>query len=288
MLEKDSIRIGESQVSFLRSAGEGPPLLILPGGVVDHIDLTWKHVARLLAEHYTVLAPDLPGFGDSIGIPESGFSTPYVTSFIRDFIASTGMERPVLMANSMSGAPALEMGLRHADEIRALVLSGAYGWAPRVPGHALIHALAQRPRTDSLMRTLMRIPGVVRIGLRSLVKHGEVMDAELLRDAHRGADAPEAPTAFVDWLRDEIRKDSVRSDYRDELPQLALPTLILQGAYDWLAPERHAREAAALIPHSHYRVFETGHLPPREAPAEVAMVITTFLKDLERRSTSNT
>src|ERR1700723_1257987 len=44
-------------------AGSGPPLLLLHGYPENH--LMWRHVAPLLAEHHTVVAPDLRGYGDS-------------------------------------------------------------------------------------------------------------------------------------------------------------------------------------------------------------------------------
>src|ERR1700722_4553356 len=43
--------------------GSGPPLLLLHGYPENH--LMWRHVAPLLAEHHTVVAPDLRGYGDS-------------------------------------------------------------------------------------------------------------------------------------------------------------------------------------------------------------------------------
>jgi haloacetate dehalogenase len=53
----------------LRYGGNGPPLLLLHGNPATH--LTWHKIANQLAEHYTVVATDLRGYGDSIG-PEDG------------------------------------------------------------------------------------------------------------------------------------------------------------------------------------------------------------------------
>src|SRR5262245_21878236 len=47
----------------LVTAGSGPPLLLLHGYPQTHV--IWRHVAPRLAEHYTVVAADLRGYGDS-------------------------------------------------------------------------------------------------------------------------------------------------------------------------------------------------------------------------------
>lgn len=53
----------------LRHGGHGPPLLLLHGNPATH--LSWHRIAERLARHYTVVAADLRGYGDSVG-PEDG------------------------------------------------------------------------------------------------------------------------------------------------------------------------------------------------------------------------
>lgn len=50
---------------FVRIGGEGPPLLLLHGYPQTHV--MWHKVAPALAKHFTLVIPDLPGYGDSIG-----------------------------------------------------------------------------------------------------------------------------------------------------------------------------------------------------------------------------
>jgi pimeloyl-ACP methyl ester carboxylesterase len=103
---------------------------------------------------------------------------------------------------------------------------------------------------------------------------------ELIADSLDGSLAPEAPRAFLSWLRNEMRPASLRSDFRAHLADLRLPTLILQGAGDWLAPPRHARAAGLAIPRAEYRELPTWHLIPRERPAEVESIIRAYLDRL--------
>jgi haloacetate dehalogenase len=53
----------------LRHGGKGPPLLLLHGNPMTHV--SWHKIANRLAEHFTVVAADLRGYGDSVG-PEDG------------------------------------------------------------------------------------------------------------------------------------------------------------------------------------------------------------------------
>src|SRR5262249_24012306 len=50
---------------FVRHAGRGPALLLLHGYPQCHV--AWHKVAPILAEDFTVVVPDLPGYGDSVG-----------------------------------------------------------------------------------------------------------------------------------------------------------------------------------------------------------------------------
>lgn len=65
--ERRQIDIGEVVIN-LRIGGEGPPLLLLHGYPQSHV--MWHKVAPRLARDFTVIAPDLRGYGDS-GKPES-------------------------------------------------------------------------------------------------------------------------------------------------------------------------------------------------------------------------
>src|SRR5215475_11688353 len=57
------IDVSEAEI-YLRTGGAGPPLLLLHGYPQTH--LAWHRLAPMLAQTYTVVAPDLRGYGDSI------------------------------------------------------------------------------------------------------------------------------------------------------------------------------------------------------------------------------
>ncbi len=60
---------------FLRTAGTGPPLLLLHGYPQTHV--IWHKIAPALAEHFTVVLPDLRGYGDSSTPKSTPTHSPY-------------------------------------------------------------------------------------------------------------------------------------------------------------------------------------------------------------------
>jgi len=70
----ERIDTGEAEIR-LRHGGGGPPVVLLHGHPRTHT--TWHAVAPLLAEHHTVVCPDLRGYGDSSGPPTTPDHEPY-------------------------------------------------------------------------------------------------------------------------------------------------------------------------------------------------------------------
>lgn len=62
--EKKIVDVGEAKIN-LKMGGEGPPLLLLHGFPLTHAH--WHAIAPLLESNFTLVIPDLRGYGDSIG-----------------------------------------------------------------------------------------------------------------------------------------------------------------------------------------------------------------------------
>ena len=66
---RERIETTGTTINLVRG-GAGPPLLLLHGYPQTHVE--WHKVAPIFAEHYTVVAPDLRGYGDSGKPPSDG------------------------------------------------------------------------------------------------------------------------------------------------------------------------------------------------------------------------
>jgi len=111
-------------------AGEGPPLLFLHGaGGVP----AWEGVLPLLARHYRVHAPLLPGFGKSTGLE---YLEDEHDLFLHGFdvLEALGLERPYVVGESMGGWVAAEMAALRPKEVGRLALAAPIGlWRDDAP-----------------------------------------------------------------------------------------------------------------------------------------------------------
>jgi haloacetate dehalogenase len=107
---------------FARVGGDGPPLLLLHGYPQTH--LMWRAAAPLLAERFTVVAADMPGYGASFRPVPAPDHVPHAKrSVARDLVeamASLGPERVAVAGHDRGGRVAYRMALDHPDRVTAL------------------------------------------------------------------------------------------------------------------------------------------------------------------------
>jgi haloacetate dehalogenase len=111
----------------VRHGGSGPPVLLLHGHPRTHA--AWRHVAPLLAEHHTVVCPDLRGFGQSskpADTPDHAGSSKRAKA--RDCVAlmqRLGFRRFALAGHDRGGYTAFRTALDHPDVVtRVAILDG--------------------------------------------------------------------------------------------------------------------------------------------------------------------
>jgi haloacetate dehalogenase len=106
----------------LERGGEGPPVLLLHGYPQTHV--MWRRVAPALAEHFTVVCPDLRGYGDSDKPHGGGEGRAYSKRVMAaDQIAlmrSLGFDRFAVVGHDRGARVALRMALDHPDAVSRL------------------------------------------------------------------------------------------------------------------------------------------------------------------------
>jgi haloacetate dehalogenase len=120
----DGFGVREIQASetmiHLRSGGSGPPLLLLHGYPQTHV--MWHRVAPALAAEFTVVCPDLRGYGDS-GKPPSDpehqtYSKRKTAADLVQVMATLGFDQFMLAGHDRGGRVAHRMALDHPDRIQ--------------------------------------------------------------------------------------------------------------------------------------------------------------------------
>lgn len=100
-------------------AGEGPPLVLLHG--FPQNSRTWRHVIPLLSEEYTIIAPDLRGFGDS-DRPSSGYDKRTVANDVFELVKSLGFNDINLVGHDVGMLVAYEYAAQHSADVRRLAV----------------------------------------------------------------------------------------------------------------------------------------------------------------------
>jgi pimeloyl-ACP methyl ester carboxylesterase len=263
-----------------RQGGTGPVLLLLHG--IGDSSRTWIPAMRLLQRSYTVLAPDLPGHGDSSS-PFGDYSLGSHASSMRDLLHLLSIERVTVVGQSFGGGVAMQFAYQFPSRCERLVLVDAGGLGREV---TWILRLATVPAAEYVMPVLF--PAFIgRWGepvARFLLEWGicNARAAEAWRSYCSLADAGNR-AAFVRTARAVIDPGGQSVNAVNRLYLVAqMPTLIVWGDQDKIIPLVHAFQAHKAIPNSRLEVIEgAGHNPPVEDPARFARILEEFLNTTE-------
>src|SRR5436190_6173107 len=101
------------------TAGSGEPLLLIHG--LGGTRRTWRHVIDSLAATHTVIAPDLPGHGDS-DAPAGDYSLGAHAAALRDLLVALGHPTATVIGHSLGGGVGIQFAYQFPDRISRLVL----------------------------------------------------------------------------------------------------------------------------------------------------------------------
>jgi len=250
--------------------GTGPTLLLLHGtGASTH---SWRTLMPLLAERFSVIAPDLPGHGYTPIAKDSGMSLPGMSRMLQQLLDALGA-RPVCVVGHSAGAAVLmRMAIDGRIAPEALVsLNGAF-----VPFAGVLRFLSP------IARLMAATPFAARMFAgraadpkaldRLLEGTGSRIDAAgtalYARLVQSPAHVHGALTMMANWDLDPLLRD---------LARLHVPTLLVAGSNDRTVPPDQAVQVAARIAGAEVeRLSALGHLAHEEAPERIAGIVTQF------------
>jgi pimeloyl-ACP methyl ester carboxylesterase len=266
---------------FYRGAGSGPALVLVHG--ITSTSATWAQLVPYLAEHFTVIAPDLLGHGESAK-PRGDYSLGAYASGVRDLLIALGHDRATFVGHSLGGGIAMQLAYQFPEHCERLVLESSGGLGRDI--NALLRA-ASLPGSELLLPLLTddRLLGATRFAGRALGRLGLRVHtdlAEVLR-GHASLSDGDARAAFLHTLRTIVDVWGQRVDATDRLYLArSIPFLIVWGELDPIVPVAHGRAAHAMVPGSRLEVFErAGHFPHLDDPLRFLHVLTDFIEGTE-------
>ncbi|OEJ40008.1 hydrolase [Streptomyces agglomeratus] len=246
--------------------GSGPPLVLVHGHPFDRT--MWAPQVDAFTPTHRVIAPDLRGYGESDVVPGI---TP-LSSFADDIAAlldHLGIERAVLGGLSMGGQIVMECYRLFPHRITGLVLADTFPAAETQEGKRSRNAAADRLLAEGMKGYADEV----------LDRMVAPYNTEAAAHVHRmmTAASPEGAAAA-------LRGRAQRSDYRDLLTRVSVPTLVVVGRDDTYTPVADAEAMHAAIPGSTLAVIESSaHLPNLERPGAFNAVLRDHL-DLAARA----
>ncbi len=246
--------------------GQGPAVLLLHGtGAATH---SWRRLLPLLAQRYTVVAPDLPGHGFT-GLPAAErMSLPGVAASVTSLLRAMDVRPALVVGHSAGAAIAAQMVLdRRIAPAGLLSLNGAL--RPFEGAGGFLFPVAARLLTAApVVPWLFSLQASGRgMADRLLAGTGSRMDPQ---DSRMYARLFALPRHVAGALRMMSRWDLRRLD----LSRLSLPVTLAVGANDRMVPPADARLLAARMPNAQVVTLpRLGHLMHEEAPDRVAALV---------------
>jgi pimeloyl-ACP methyl ester carboxylesterase len=227
----------------------------------------WDPQVEALAATHRVVRFDARGFGGS-GIDEV---TPLTMERIADdgafLLDQLGIERAVVGGCSMGGYAAFALLRRHRKRIAGLVLQDTRAGADTPEAKANRATLAAKVLAEGAA-------AAVEAFLPKLVGETSHRQRPALEAGVRERILAASPRGIANALHGL----AARTDSRETLAKIAVPTLVLVGAEDVLTPPDEARAMAAAIPGARLEVIpRAGHLANLENPDAVNAALRAFL-----------
>jgi pimeloyl-ACP methyl ester carboxylesterase len=275
-LERKEIRLHGHPVSY-REAGSGPVVLLVHG--ITSSSGAWVDVLPALAEHHTVVAPDLLGHGGSAK-PRGDYSLGAYASGLRDLLAALGHDRATVVGHSMGGGIAMQLAYQFPERVERLALVSSGGLGREV---GIVLRAATLPGANVVLPLITRrVPRDALLGVGHVLRHLGLRTRADVRGTAFGLTSlsdDEARRAFVHTARSILDASGQRVSALDRL-YLAdgMPTLIIWGTRDPMIPVEHGLAASDAIPHSRLELFAgAGHYPFNEDPERFVAVLRDFM-----------
>jgi 3-oxoadipate enol-lactonase len=256
---KDGLSIGYAE----SGSGHATPIVFLHG--VGSDKSVWRPQLEHFGQQRRAIAFDYPGYGESDTVPEGTTRDDYASAILSG-MRKLGIERAHVCGLSLGGVIAIAM--HHADPERCASLILADTFAAHPDGRGIYER-------STAASGNMRAMAEARVDVLLAQPADPAVRTEVVETM-----------AAIDPVAFRIGAEAVwLADQRERAHQIRVPSLILCGADDHIAPPALSHELERLIPGSRYeQIGRAGHLTNLERPDEFNTLVGAFIRGVDSRS----
>jgi len=255
----------EDHTIFYLQGGEGDTVLLVHGFTADKY--TWIKFANIIADHYQVIAVDLPGHGESTYCVPCNYGIHSQTRYLKKIVDKLGIDQVHLVGNSMGGRISLSFTYAFQDHVKSLALLNSAGVNAPKPSEFSkllktgknLFDIKSRQDFDKLMQMSMASPPFLPWPITSVTARNYI---------ERNP------------INQKIFNDIIKSlwDSKSILQDIQVPVLIVWGNEDKLIDVSCVPVFEKNLPNSTSVILDnTGHCPMIEKPNETADNYLKFL-----------
>ncbi len=266
-LSEHEIRIDDHRWRYL-DGGSGPTLVLVHGftGSKENWLLAAPHL-----KGYRLLAPDLPGWGESDRLPGADYGIRVQSARLLAFLEALDVRDAVLVGHSMGGPIAGLLAAEHPQRLRALVLMDSAGvefeeneFARRLAAGDNPFDIATPEAFDHWLDELFVV--------RPWAPRRVILALGARQVAQRG---------FLNALMDDLARGPDAYLLQARLPSIRLPTLVFWCKGDRLLDVSAVEVLIAGLRDARSLVLEgCGHMPMMELPEQTAAALDEFVERL--------
>jgi len=258
---------GGKTISY-HDSGTGNTILFLHS-FGHNKNLWYPQLTRFLELGYRVIAPDMPGHGESSFDPANHTVDSIAESSIQ-LLGKLGVTKAVVVGISIGGYILLKMMARRPDLFSGMVMICTKAEADTDEIKARRRAQIENIRTNGL-RAFVELTAPKRVGPRVVTERPWVVDWIKLMNYTVSAEANAATLEAM-----ALKEDDTRT-----LAKISVPALILSGSDDIFIPKESPHNLKNGIKNSVHHVIQgAGHVASLENPTEVNQYMEEFLKSI--------
>lgn len=261
-MQEEFVNVDGNKIRYIKT-GSSKNTLVLIHGLGASAE-RWEPVLSYFGNQYTVIVPDLIGFGYS-DKPNTDYTSEFFAGFVSSFVETLGLDRTSIIGSSLGGQIAVEYTAANQQSVDRLVLVS--------PAGAMKEST---PALDAyIMAALYPDHTTAKNAFSMMTGNNKDVSQNIIDDFVQRMRLPNAKFAFMSTLLGLKHAPEITT----RLETIQVPTLVVWGELDPVIPVKYAEKFVRAIRDCRfYQMENCGHTPYVEDPENFANLVLDFLK----------